>query len=290
MTSNKSEVLVTTAKGLKDVSNKAIAQTFADCLNVIFEYTDESIFTILNSKDAVPIKSIWVKLISLLQEKFAPCAGKTPLPCKKRKIDIIPEICLIGRCLTASEENQSNQFEKCLDILFVKETLTEEPVWDLNTNENLINCVKHLLSQVDTLKKEGKDYKDCIKILKAENIDLKTELNSCKAIINKFKPNLLISDFPLLHNNSDGNDNDNESEAAENPELLDCDLDSVISEIPNPRIKPKKKQNLVRVAPSYSDVFIGKLHPKVTKQNIKDHLHDECNTTVSIADIKELQT
>ena len=116
MTSIKSEVLVTTAEGLKDVSNKAIAQTFADCLNVIFQHTDESIFTILNSKDAVPIKSIWVKLISLLQE-FAPCAGKTPLPCKKRKIDIIPEICLIGRCLTASEENQSNQFEKCLDKL-----------------------------------------------------------------------------------------------------------------------------------------------------------------------------
>ena len=82
MTSNKSEVLVTTAKGLKDVSNKAIAQTFADCLNVIFAYTDESIFTILNSKEVIPIKSIWVKLISLLQEKYAPCASKNPLPCK----------------------------------------------------------------------------------------------------------------------------------------------------------------------------------------------------------------
>ena len=290
MTSIKSEVYVKSAQGLKDVSNKVIAQTFVDCVDVIFNYTDDSISSILTSKGTTHIKSIWVKLIALLQDKHAPCAEKNPLPCKQNKKDIITDICLIGRCLTAPEQNQSNQIEKCLDLLFVKETLTEEPEVDLSTNENLINYVKQLQSQIDALKKEGQDHKDCIKILKTEIINLKTEVKSCKTTINKFKPNLSISDYPLLNNNSDGNDSDNESEASENPELLDCDLESVISEIPIPKIKPKKKQNLVWVNPSYSDIFIGRLHPKITEQNIKDRLLDEHNTKVSIADIKKLPT
>ena len=79
MTSIKSEVYVKSAQGLKDVSNKVIAQTFVDCVDVIFNYTDDSISSILTSKGTTHIKSIWVKLIALLQDKHAPCAEKKPI-------------------------------------------------------------------------------------------------------------------------------------------------------------------------------------------------------------------
>ena len=85
MTEKKSGVYVTSADGLADVSNRVFAQTFADCINVIFNYTDEAISVILSNKDTTIVKSIWIKLISLLQANIPSCADKTPLSVKTKK-------------------------------------------------------------------------------------------------------------------------------------------------------------------------------------------------------------
>ena len=113
-----SSIIVTTADALKHINNGVLPQTFATSLNYIFAYTDEAISTILDSKKNTAVKSIWNKLISLLQEQHTPCANKSPLSVKTKKAEVISEIFLIGRFLTAPKENQ---VALNLDLFFSKE-------------------------------------------------------------------------------------------------------------------------------------------------------------------------
>ena len=106
MATELSSIIVTTADVLKHINNEVLPQTFATSLNYIFAYTDEAISTILDSKKTLFVKSIWNKLISLLQEQHITCANKSPLSVKTKKTEVISEICLIGRFLTAPKENQ----------------------------------------------------------------------------------------------------------------------------------------------------------------------------------------
>ena len=209
------------------------------------------------------------------------CRQNTLVCQGKKKKDVIADICIIGRCLTAPKDKQSNLIDQCLHSFFAEEIHSEEHVWELDSNEKLIECVKYLLSQ-------DQEYKDCNKLLKAEIVSLKTELKSCIATINKFKTNSLISESPLLLNNHDENISDIECEATDDPDSQISDSESVISETHNPGVKSKKNVNLVWAAPSYSDVFVGNTHPDITKQNIKDHLYHNRNIKVSITDIEKL--
>ena len=283
-------VSIKTANDLKHICDTSFPEVFIPNIGNIYAHTDKDIYTILDSKSRTIIKDLWAKLISWLQEQYEPCKNRSPLACKQKKTEIIPEINLICRFLTASIDNKP---QLNLNCFFSPQ---EEQPLNLTDHAVLIKCVremkaeldsmKQMKSELDSLKLEVRENKDHCRILKAENVQLKTELRSCNATIDKLKQNELTHESLHESINSDMTDSDDESVVSSV-----SDQESIISESPIAKKKKKSiKQNQVRAAPVYSSAFIGNVHTDITTQDLREWISDEHNIAVNLSDIVKLNT
>ena len=283
-------VSIKTANDLKHICDTSFPEVFIPNIGNIYAHTDKDIYSILDSKSKTIIKDLWIKLISWLQEQYEPCKNRSPLTCKSKKTEIIPEINLICRFLTASTDNKPKLDLNC--FFFPQE---EQPM-NFTDEAVLIKCVrqmkaeldsmKNIKSEFDSLKLEVRENKDHCRILKVENVQLRSQLRSCIATIDKFNQNELTHESLHESINSVTNDSDNESVVSSV-----SDQESIISESPIAKKKKKSiKQNQVRAAPVYSSAFIGNVHTDITTQDLREWISDEHNIAVNISDIVKLNT
>ena len=284
-------VIVKSADNLKHISEASFPEIFRDNLSDVYAHEDKDIGSILDSRKPATLKELWSKLVSLLQERHEPCRDRSPLTCKDRKKDIIPEILLICRFLTTpTTENPQIHLDSFFSVVSPPEeqptTLAEliEVVTLMKTEMSLMK------SEIVSLKCEDQINKDQINILKSENVQLRSHIRTGLPVPSKCKPRDFTHDT-LTEGNTipDGNNIESDIEANES-EAENSDLESVTCLSFPQKIRKVKKLNLVRAAPTYASAFIGNVHPDITKQNIREWICDEHDIKVNISDIEQLTT
>ena len=172
-------VIVKSADNLKHISEASFPEIFRDNLSDVYAHEDKDIGSILDSRKPATLKELWSKLVSLLQERHEPCKDRSPLTCKDRKKDIIPEILLICRFLTTpTTENPQIHLDSFFSVVSPPEeqptTLAEliEVVTLMKTEMSLMK------SEIVSLKCEDQINKDQINILKSENVQLRSHIRT----------------------------------------------------------------------------------------------------------------
>ena len=141
--------VVRTANELKHIAEASFPEIFIASLENIYGHENVDIHATLNSRKPQTLKDLWNKLIPVLQDRHDLCKNMSPLACKTKKTEIIPEILLICRFLTTPSKDKPQ-----IDLDSFFSPSVEQPI-DLTVQEELIKFVKLLKSEVDTLKSEA---------------------------------------------------------------------------------------------------------------------------------------
>ena len=142
-------LVLKTANELKHITEASFPEVFIASLNNIYAHEDDDIYATLNSRNPQTLKDLWNKLIPVLQERHDPCKNRSPLACKTKKTKIIPEILQICRFITTPSKDNPK-----IDLNSFFSPSVEQPI-DLTEQADLINFVKQMKLEVDSLKKRG---------------------------------------------------------------------------------------------------------------------------------------